>query len=101
LLADHRFALGSTVDANVCATWRYTGSYPTTYSAALPPFREGEFSQFEAGAGVSFGDISVTAYVANVIDSRAYQAVFPVSPAYAQGIVLRPRTIGINARMNF
>ncbi len=101
LLIDYGFALGRDVSATFGGTWRYTGGYLTTYSATLPSFNEGDFSQFDIRAGVRFGAVAVNAYVTNLFDKRAYQSVFPVSATYAQGVVLRPRTIGLNARFGF
>lgn len=101
LLADYGFALSNNIDATIGASWRYTGTYLTTYSATLPPFEQGDYSQFDLRAGIRFGKVAVNGYVTNLFDKRAYQTVFPVAATYAQGVVLRPRTIGINARVNF
>ena len=101
LLADYGFAVAEGLDASIGGTWRYTGYFLTTYSPTLPPFRQGGYSQFDLRAGLRYGDIAVNAYVTNLTNARDYQTVFPVAPTYAQGVVLRPRTIGVNARLEF
>jgi outer membrane receptor protein involved in Fe transport len=101
ILADYGFPLSDSIDATLGATWRYTGSFLTTYSPTLPAFELGDFSQFDLRAGLDFGQITVNAYVTNLANERAFQTVFPVAATYAQGVVLRPRTFGVNARVEF
>lgn len=67
----------------------------------MPSFTLGDYSQFDLRAGVRIGAVAINAYVTNVFDKRAYQTVFPVAATYAQGVVLRPRTIGFNAQIGF
>jgi iron complex outermembrane recepter protein len=101
LLADYGFALSDRITATLGATWRYTGKFLTTYSPTLPTFAFGDYSQFDLRAGIDFGQITVNAYVTNLGNKRAFQTVFPAAPTYAQGVVLRPRTFGVNARVEF
>ncbi len=101
VLADYGFALSDTITATLGATWRYTGEFLSTYGPGLPAFEFGDYSQFDLRAGLDFGQIAVNAYVTNLGNERAFQTVFPAAPVYAQGVVLRPRTFGMNARVEF
>jgi iron complex outermembrane recepter protein len=101
LLADYTFGLTDQVDASVGATFRYTGKYRTTFSATLPSFDAGDYAQVDARFGLRYIGVDFNAYVTNLFDKRAYQTIFPAAATYAQGVVLRPRTIGINTRFGF
>jgi iron complex outermembrane recepter protein len=107
LLADYRIPLSGGLEATLGATWRYTGSYNSSYKGgggiapAQPNYVNPSFSQFDLRAGLQRGNLSGNLYVTNVSDKRAYQSVLAFAPTYAQGVLIRPRTVGINVRYDF
>lgn len=107
LAADYNFAIGGPYEGMVGATWRYTGEYNTTYdgngviSPSLPNYQNDAYSQFDFRAGIRRGAVSANFYVTNLTNEDAYQTIFSIAPNYAQGIILRPRTYGLNLRVDF
>jgi outer membrane receptor protein involved in Fe transport len=105
--ADYRFGLWGEAQGSIGATFRYTGEFNTGYDGGgaiappLPNYTNDAYSQVDLRAGVEIGRVGWNFYVTNVTDEEAYQTVFPVAATYAQGIILRPRTFGLNARVNF
>jgi hypothetical protein len=107
LSADYAFALSATWEASFGATWRYTGEYNTSFEGdetvapPLPNYVNDAYSQFDLRTGLRRGPITANLYVTNVTNEDAYQTIFPIAPTYAQGIILRPRTYGLNLRYDF
>ena len=50
---------------------------------------------------MSFGQFDVNLYGTNITNESDYQTVFNIVPGAAYGVVLRPRTYGLNVRWNF
>lgn len=101
LAADYYFNIGS-VRSNIGATWRHTGSYTSNFMNAPTGFFENDaYSQFDLRLGAQIEHVAVNFYVTNVGNSSAYQTVFPQAPNFAYGVPLRPRTFGINGRVDF
>ncbi len=107
LSGDYRFKVLETAQASVGATLRYNGEYNTSYRGGgtiappVPNYVNDGYSQIDVRAGLDIGRTTWTLYVTNLTNEDAYQTIFTTSAAYAQGIILRPRTIGLNARLNF
>ena len=111
LVGDYRFDIGG-VPANLGTTIRWTGNTPISYrggigqgGAAITPinpfFENDPFAQVDLRAGVDLDPVKILFYVTNLTNSDAYQSVFTVSPAAYQGTIIRPRTFGVNLRMDF
>lgn len=102
LAADYLVPLNSDVELLFGGTWRYTGGFESAFSqSATGSYDNPSYSQYDLRAGVNFKQFQVNLYAANIGNSSAYQTVFPVAPNFAYGVVLRPRTFGVNVRFNF
>ncbi|MEM6681158.1 MAG: TonB-dependent receptor [Pseudomonadota bacterium] len=103
LTGDYSWSLTSSIDANVGATLRYTGSFETAFSQSpLGTFTNDSYAQVDLRAGITYESVSVNAYVTNVGNSSAYQTVFGTGvPGQGYGVVLRPRTFGVNVGVQF
>lgn len=108
---DYVFEVFNTT-ASIGATWRYTGESNSFYQGGtakdgtplVPMFENYEndaYSQIDLRAQVDLDVVDVNFYVANATNEDAYTSVFHAAPGYAQGLVLRPRTVGVNVSYEF
>ncbi|MEM1113299.1 MAG: TonB-dependent receptor [Pseudomonadota bacterium] len=112
LALDYRFTLFEQ-NAYVGATWRYTGEFDTSFEGGvgdggvviaplLANYENDSYDQVDIRAGMDIASFSIGLYGTNITNEDAYQTVYPqVSDVYSQGVVLRPRTYGVNLRYNF
>ena len=101
--ADARIPVSRTISAFVRADIEYVGPTPAT----LPLFTNGTlvapatilpgYATASVRTGVEVGRLTVTAYVNNLTNKRAFLSNDSVSGA----LVNRPRSIGINAKLEF
>jgi hypothetical protein len=107
LSADYAFNVSSAWEASLGATWVYTGEYNTSFKGngqvtpPLPNYVNSAYNQFDLRAGLRRGPVTANLYVTNVTNEDAYQTIFPIAADYAQGVILRPRTYGLNLRYDF
>jgi len=109
--ADYIFDLFSNY-ATVGFTWRYTGEQDTSYDGGIaedgtpivPPFtnyKNDPYSQLDLRATYELEPVTISLYATNITNEDAYSSVFHIAPTYAQGLVLRPRTVGMNIKYQF
>ncbi|MEM1050497.1 MAG: TonB-dependent receptor [Pseudomonadota bacterium] len=102
LTADYTIPINDDTRIVLGSTWRATGEYNSAYTnSPTGNFVNDDYSQFDFRVGLRTGRIMINAYVTNVGNSDAYQTVFPQSPTVAFGVPLRPRTYGVNTRIDF
>ena len=103
------FALGENSDAFVSASLAHVGKFPGLFpnvpgqpNVINPSY---DFTDaYEVAnlvAGADFGDLTVTAYVENLFDSKAITYVHPEAFFDARYARLRPRTVGIRMGYDF
>ena len=102
LAGDYTYAIGEKTDLIIGATYRYTGGYDAAYSGSpTGTFSTDSYSQVDVRAGLQKGRVNLNLYVTNIGNNDDYQTVFPITPGFAYGVPLRPRTIGANLRVDF
>ena len=109
---DYTFPISDSALVNFGGTLRLTGKTNISYRGGTgaggaviaspnPFFQNGSYAQLDLRAGIEFDPVTLQLYVTNVTNSDAYQSIFTTAPNLYQAAVLRPRTFGVNARVDF
>ena len=112
--ADYYFTVFGSHQAFIGGNWRHTDGFTMTFDGGtdasgvtvappFPNFKTDAYDVVDLHAGLEIDRYAIMLYAANVGDSDTYQTTFSdtVSPGNALATVLRPRTVGINLRVNF
>jgi hypothetical protein len=104
LSADYTRALSGRVTGNAGLSWRYTGNRRSDFDTTYGQRELDEFSQLDAHAGISFGELRLDAYGRNLTDSRGILNVGLPGSALNGAVaaaVVRPRSYGISLGYRF
>ncbi|MFN6936256.1 MAG: TonB-dependent receptor domain-containing protein, partial [Tsuneonella sp.] len=107
--ARYDFPIGASSDAFVSGTVQHVGSFPGLFpnlpgnpNARNPTFDfTDSYEVVNLLAGASFGAAKVTAYVENLLDSKAITYVHPEAFLDSRYARLRPRTFGVRIGYDF
>jgi iron complex outermembrane recepter protein len=105
---DYDFALSSTVNGNVGATYAYQGARPSSWShdPLNLNFNLPSYSTVDLRAGVNWDKYSLELRAANLADKRAYSTtyvgnIFPGQGVAGQAIIIQPRTLSVDVGVKF
>jgi len=98
--ADYQWAITTTLNATVGATYRYTGNEVSDFALNGDQYLIPTVHMLDLRAGVEFGRSSINLVAKNVTNEVGYSTIAP-GPAAIYGYRMPPQTIGLYFQQGF